>query len=152
QLTLRTQLTPFDLLRPAVQPGAKMGSAWPAEEITLELLSSVVLEVNAPSATLSRTKDKQGRHLTSVRVRPVAGDPIPLEVRMPTGVDPLKLSISYSTKKDPRWRQWPRQRFLLPWARLKNNGTALVTQRPLPELQGGDWERGRRVFFSDLGT
>jgi putative heme-binding domain-containing protein len=38
-------------------------------------------------------------------------------------------------------------RFLLPWAALKKDATQVVAE--IPELKGGDWERGRRVFFSD---
>ncbi|HYT88515.1 MAG TPA: ThuA domain-containing protein [Gemmataceae bacterium] len=151
QLTLRTKLTLFDRLRRAVQPGVKMDSAWPAEEVAVELISSVALEVRSPGSIVSRTKDNQGRHITTVRVRPAQGSPIPVEIKMPTGGNAPGLSVSYYTKEDPRRRSLPRQRFLLPWATLKKDSTA-TTQRDIPELRGGNWERGRRVFFSDLGT
>ena len=41
-------------------------------------------------------------------------------------------------------------RFLVPWADLTAKGTSHQdTKRDIPELAGGSWGRGRRVFFSD---
>jgi putative heme-binding domain-containing protein len=59
---------------------------------------------------------------------------------------------------DPSWRiepkldlarPFPLRRFYLPWAEPKAEPTPLATERKIPELAGGNWLRGRRVFFSE---
>ena len=45
----------------------------------------------------------------------------------------------------------PLRLFLLPWARVKKVAGELLVSRP-PELEGGDWARGREVFFSDAAA
>lgn len=70
---------------------------------------------------------------------------VPLEV--PTGQG-FTLTATYRTEADPRERAIPMEGFLLPWAptarppRPLSRGTA-------PELVGGDWARGRALFFGD---
>src|SRR5262249_53877639 len=54
----------------------------------------------------------------------------------------------FTTAEDERARAMPLRRFLLPWASAKRQ-TAEVALRLPPELQGGNWLRGREVFFSE---
>src|SRR5581483_1684187 len=56
------------------------------------------------------------------------------------------LHIAFFTKEDPRHRPLSLRRFLLPWAAVGE--VAQSAPRRLPELEGGHWLRGRRVFFS----
>jgi putative heme-binding domain-containing protein len=147
-LTLRTRLNLWDMLRPAVQPGSKIDYDWPAEEVTVVLRSPAAFEVKAPGKVTPET-DKAGRRVTHVTVKPTPDSPVPLEVTLPTGSGAAELTVSYHTNEDPRPRALPLHRFLLPWAALKKDTTPATTERDIPELKGGNWERGRRVFFSD---
>jgi putative heme-binding domain-containing protein len=42
----------------------------------------------------------------------------------------------------------PLHRMLLPWAALRRDEAQPLLARKVPELEGGNWARGRRVFFS----
>ncbi len=145
-LTLRTKLNLFDMLRPAVQPGAKIDYEWPPEEVTLVFRGPATLEVKAPGKIATET-DKEGRRIVRVTLKPVADSPIPIEVVMPTSSGAPELEVSYHTKEDSRPRALALHRFLLPRAALKKETTPAVA-REIPELKGGDWARGRRVFLS----
>jgi putative heme-binding domain-containing protein len=147
-LTLRARLNLWDMLRPAVQPGSKIDYQWPAEEVTAVFRAATAFEVKGPGRVAPATTDKDGRHVVRVTVKPAADSPVPFEVVLPTGRDTLDLSVSYHTNEDSRPRALPLHRFLLPWAALKKE-TAQTAERDIPELKGGNWERGRRVFFSD---
>src|SRR5260370_560214 len=61
---------------------------------------------------------------------------------------PAGLSVASGTSEVPRQPALPLHRFLLPWASLKK-AVAPKVERDIPELKGGNWERGRRVLFSD---
>jgi putative heme-binding domain-containing protein len=150
-LTLRTRLQLRDMLRPAVQPGAKLDHAWPAEEVAVLVHSNGTAQVKNPGHVAVRSVTKVGKGVTQVRVvvdgKPGADTPVPFEVTVPTGEGVPELSVSFHTNEDARPRALPLHRFLLPWAALKGDPTPVV--REVPELKGGNWERGRRVFFSD---
>jgi putative heme-binding domain-containing protein len=147
-LTLRTRLNLWDMLRPAVQPGSKIDYEWPAEEVTVVIRSPVDVEVKAAGKAAAVTMDKDGRRILRVTVKPTADSPIPFEVALPTGGAVPELTLSYFTKEDSRPRALPLHRFLLPWAALKKEANP-AEERDVPELKGGNWERGRRVFFSE---
>src|SRR5262249_19990781 len=59
-----------------------------------------------------------------------------------------ELRLTYSTNEDARPRALPLRRVLLPWASVKPAPAETALARP-PELQGGDWSRGRAVFFGE---
>jgi putative heme-binding domain-containing protein len=143
-LTLRTRLNLWDMLRPAVQPGSKIDYEWPPEEVTIVLRSPSEIEVKAAGKAAAATTDKDGR-VVRVTLKAAADSPIPFEVTLPTGTAAPELSVSYSTKEDSRPRALQLHRFLLPWAALKKEPGEV--ERDIPELKGGNWERGRRVFF-----
>ncbi|MFN0126159.1 MAG: hypothetical protein ACKV19_05685 [Verrucomicrobiales bacterium] len=59
-----------------------------------------------------------------------------------------QLRWAWHTAEDARDRVFSLRRFLLPWAQPERpSGFARVTSRP--QIQGGDWARGREIFFSD---
>ncbi len=146
-LTLRTRLNLWDMLRPAVQPGSKIDYQLPPEEVTIVFRSPANVEVKAAGKALTASTDK-GARVLRVTLKPVADSPVPFEVVVPTGRGVPELDVSYFTREDPRPRALPLHRFLLPWAALKKEAGE-VAERDIPELKGGNWERGRRVFFSD---
>jgi putative heme-binding domain-containing protein len=146
-LTLRTKLNLWDMLRPAVQPGSKIDYTWPAEEVTVVFRSSADIAVKSAGKAAPATTDKDGRHVVQVTIKPAVDSPVPFEVTLPTGGAAPELSVSYFTNEDPRPRALALRRFLLLWASLKKE--TAVAERDIPELKGGNWERGRRVFLSE---
>jgi putative heme-binding domain-containing protein len=145
-LTLRTKLNLWQMLRPAVQPGSKLGYSWPDELVTVEFRSTEAVQVEAPVQSATGSIGKGGGRSLRLTMQPAAENPIPFEVVLPTGLK-SSLSVSYHTNEDPRPRALPLHRLLLPWAALKK--ATLVAKAEISELKGGDWERGRRVFFGE---
>ncbi len=149
KLTLRTKLNLVDMLRPAVQLGSQIDYQWPAEEVTLVLSSGSDLEVRQAGRPEPVVRKDTGRRVARLKIKPVTDRPAPLEVMVATGSAGLDLSLSYCTNEDPRPRALQLHRFLLPWAPLKHSPAGDQVQRDIPELKGGNRERGRAVFFSD---
>jgi putative heme-binding domain-containing protein len=59
------------------------------------------------------------------------------------------MSATWSTADDPRPRAFPLRRFLLPWARPESAAPAPEAERSIPEIAGGNWLRGKRIFFGE---
>ncbi|PYK63579.1 MAG: hypothetical protein DME21_02435, partial [Verrucomicrobia bacterium] len=53
------------------------------------------------------------------------------------------------TADDPRPRPFPLRRLLLPWAQPSDTAPAAPMERQVPEIAGGHWLPGKRLFFSD---
>jgi putative heme-binding domain-containing protein len=129
KLIAKFNLNPAQLTRPAVQPGSTLDYSLPPEEVAIKM----------QSASFQMDTGWQ---------RYLDGRPIPLAVDLPTG-DPMDTArVSYCSKEDDRPHSLPLDRFLLPWAPTKEHPPEIVIQQP-PELKGGNWARGRQVFFSD---
>jgi putative heme-binding domain-containing protein len=147
-LTLRTKVNLHDMLRPAVQPGSKIDYEWPPEEVTLVFRARADLEVKTPAGKAASAA-RDGGHVVRVTVKPSADAPVPLEVILATGGGDPGLSVSYHTQEDPRPRALQLSRLLLPWAATRKEEASVAVGRDVPELKGGNWARGRRVFFSE---
>jgi putative heme-binding domain-containing protein len=152
-LTLRTKLDLWHMLRPAVQVGSTLDYTLPNEEVKLEIDAAGVEVKAPPSVSVSTVAATLGmvdvNMLASLKLRPTKGEPIPLEVRLATGGE-TTLEVSYATNEDKRPRALPLHRFLVPWAALERpKDASLDADRDIPELKGGDWARGRAVFFSE---
>jgi putative heme-binding domain-containing protein len=120
-LTLRMKVDLRDILRPAVQPGARLDHAWPAERATLTFSGGTSKELTTSSA-----------------------EPLPVEISLRT---PGELRVHVHTAEDARPRALPLRRFLLPWAsttRERPKGP-----REIPEIAGGRWSAGRELFFGE---
>jgi putative heme-binding domain-containing protein len=141
-LVLRTKLRLKDMLRPAVQPGSKIDYDWPAEDVTLTFQSTRLLEVKAAA------QNQQGHHL-SITVSHPTDAPVLLELRLATGESEPDLHVTYHTNEDARPRALPLHRLLLPWSSAAGQDASATARREIPELAGGDWARGRAVFYSD---
>jgi putative heme-binding domain-containing protein len=146
----RTSLNLRDLLRPAVQPGAKLDYEPPAEQATLCISS------DCPETYIS-INGEPGHWMTAsgigVEVRyslPAGTTSLPVEIQLRhAGGDKLpKLSVTYHTADDPRPRPFPLHRLRLQWSRAEEDAAAeIVENRDLPELEGGDWLLGQKEFF-----
>lgn len=147
RLTLRTQLVLKDLLRPAVQPGARIDYSWPEEHATLTFRSRAEIRVQLSTGSVDGTWQPDGTYLLLLTAKP--GDPLPIEISLLARNGRADLDLSYHTKEDSRPRALPLHRMLLPWARTTPPPEAGLVVRKVPELEGGSWSRGRDVFLSD---
>jgi putative heme-binding domain-containing protein len=79
------------------------------------------------------------------------GEPIDLQLVLTKGKGTADLRIAFRTSEDKRLRPLQPRRFLLPWApnKLTQQEVPTAVAREWPELKGGNWLRGRRIFFSN---
>jgi putative heme-binding domain-containing protein len=142
-LELRAQLDLWSMLHPAIQPGAKLAYTYPPEIVTVILKSRAALKIN--DTNFVRVNSHEFRvTLTSAQYQW-----LPLDITLPTGKGGADLEISWFTDEDPRPRAFPLRRILLPWAKPESSATLAVGPRVIPQIAGGDWERGRQVFFGE---
>src|SRR4030095_1660612 len=73
----------------------------------------------------------------------------PVEFRLSTGTAAPVLMLTWSTTDDPRQRSFPLRRFLLPFARPVDEPVTTPATRSNLEITGGNWLRGRRLFFGE---
>jgi putative heme-binding domain-containing protein len=149
QLKLRCQLDLWQMLRPAVQPGSMLDYSPPPEEVTLVFESPELIAIQTPQNVVKETKTKDGRTQIQVKLNPKEGDLIPVEVELATREKMPTLHVSFFTNEDSRPRSLALNRHLLPWAATKRQSESDVVQREISELNGGNWARGRELFFSD---
>jgi putative heme-binding domain-containing protein len=147
RLTLRMNVDLWQMLRPAVQPGSTIGYRLPDEEVTLTMSASAPMVVKGPAAGASSGSIDERRHAVRISVTPKERQPIPLEIALATG-GPSKLELSWTTREDSTPRAVPLRRTLLPWATLEKPKDDLV-RREILELKGGDWARGRAIFYGE---
>ncbi len=145
-LVLRTQLDLHLMLRTAIQPGGKLDFEYPPETVTVTLKSGTRLEIKTSSAA---KLDRRGEGEIRVTTETKANGWLPLELSLATGGDvDARLDIAWHTAEDIRPRALMLRRVLLPWATHRTGEPAATTERKIPEIAGGDWERGRQVFAS----
>jgi putative heme-binding domain-containing protein len=148
-LTLRTKLDLWQMLRPAVQPGARIDHQWPEERVTLVFRAASPLEVRTPQGTAAVKEDTGGKRTAEVMVQPREGEPVPVEVTLRLGEAPADLDVTFHTAEDARPRALPLRRLILPWAALRRESAAA---RVIPEIEGGNWSRGRAVYFGETAA
>jgi putative heme-binding domain-containing protein len=143
-LTLRAQLDLWQMLHPATQPESKLDYEYPPETVT------VVLKANSPlTVSVGTNRAPIVRNEARITTQPKENRWLPLEVTLATGGSQPRLDVSWFTAEDPRPRPFPLRRILLPWARPH---VAVAAATHVAELDGGDWERGRGLFFGDQAT
>jgi putative heme-binding domain-containing protein len=149
-LALHCHLNLWQMLRPAVQPGSSLDYAPAPEQVTLVLEAPEPFRAKVDGTTMSEAKKTGVGWRIEVQSIPKELQPIDLSVEMTTSKAPA-LKIATYTKEDARLRAIALHRFLLPWASTAASRPIALesTERPMAELKGGDWARGRQVFFSD---
>jgi putative heme-binding domain-containing protein len=120
RLELRGQLDLNLMLRPAIQQGSKLDYEYAPETVTVEV---------GPEKLSAKTP----------------GPWVPLKLSLATGPG-VEVAVSWRTAEDPRPRALPLHRLLLPWARPAGAVEAVAAT---PEIEGGRWEEGRKLFFGD---
>ncbi|MBP7142647.1 MAG: c-type cytochrome [Opitutaceae bacterium] len=142
RLHLRGQLDLQSMLRPVFQEGSSEDNGIKTAE-TVEVLFTASAPLDVKVATGARL-ERVGKNV----VRLVADSPkawIPFEAALETspGAEP-SLEIHWSTGDDPRPRALPLRRVLVPWA---SPGNVLSGKAVIPELAGGDWKAGEKLFY-----
>ena len=153
ELTLKVQLNLTDMLRPAVQSGAKLDYKLPAEVVTVYVQAPQPVDLHPipdGSGILTIQPKRGGSATTSVNLSPKRDRSIPVTIRLPKDREAASLKVWYSTSKDQQsTRPFPLRRALVPWADVKADiGKPVALPRP-KELDGGSWARGRKVFFGE---
>ena len=144
-LVLRTQLDLWQMLHPAVQPGSRLDYEYPAEKVTVVFQSNSKVELDARGKQAT-----SGEHEARFSSDSIENHWIPVEITIvgEGGREP-NLDVAWFTAEDSRLRPFPLRRILLPWA--KPNIAAAIASNT-PEIEGGDWERGKKLFFGDQAT
>ena len=144
KLTLRAQLDLWSMLHPLVQPGAKLDYEYPPETVTVGLKSASMLELK----TRAKTKRLSG-HEIYFTVTGQQNHWLHVEITLATGEAEPDLEVFWFTNEDPRPRALPLRRILLPWAVPYTGESFMAKARQIPEIAGGDWQRGKTIFFSE---
>jgi putative heme-binding domain-containing protein len=146
-LALRGQLNLWEMLQPAIQPGAKLDYERPPEEVTVVFGAAAPFDFEFEHKAFQSESTDTGRQQVTVHHRSQQAW-LPFALTIETHEKPLALTAIWFTAQDPRPRAFPLRRFLLPWA--EPNGAASLSQPrpPPPELAGGDWLQGRNIYFS----
>jgi len=141
KLSLCCQLDLWQMLHPATQPGSKLDYEYPPEAVTVVLKTDGKLEAQT-TAKVERVSDHEVRLTTN----PAENVWLPLQLHLTSARSEPRLDVSWFTAEDARPRPLPLRRILLPWAK-PNVAPAIVNR--IPEIEGGNWERGKKIFFGE---
>ncbi len=149
-LELRTQLDLKDILRPAVQPGSKIDYSWPLERVVATLKSSslIACSTETPDAIdgilqvedgfqISTSSDRHGLVSVNLKLRTGSKNEVP------------QIAVFTATNEDSTARPIPLHRMQLPWITGGRDQNTENQTIQVAELEGGNWGKGRRVFFSE---
>jgi len=149
-LVLRGQLDLWQMLQPAVQPGAKLDHEPPLEEVTVHLSSAVGGTVRFGDEAEKDLERRGAAFEAAFTTRALEHRWVTWQLRLRTQQVWPHCNIYWTTASDRATvRPFPLRRFLLPWATPKVEPTVPVLDRRIPELAGGQWLRGKRIFFGD---
>jgi putative heme-binding domain-containing protein len=137
------------MLRPAIQPGSTIDYRWPEEEVAVHFSADRDFSLKAAPQAAIRASNRDGQFSKSLTLRPRLDEWLEIELAIPTSQSPAQLQVWWTTQEDNRPRVLALHRMLLPWARIKPAEASAESRREIPELAGGKWSRGRRVFFDD---
>jgi putative heme-binding domain-containing protein len=143
-LILRGQLNLWSMLHPAIQPGEKLSYTYPPETVTVIFKSGgkMKLKTTVPQKRVEANEFQ----ITTISKE---GQWIPLEITLATSQKSPELDISWFTDEDPRPRAMPLRRVLLPWATPSSDEPPAPAVRKIPEIAGGNWQRGKTIFYGE---
>ncbi|MEO5801955.1 MAG: hypothetical protein ABIR24_00375, partial [Verrucomicrobiota bacterium] len=167
KVKIRAQLNLWQMLHAATQPDSELDFKYPDETVTVVLKSKSPMQVNAPTMKQERIGETE-IHLTAVAKEnnwfhlevtlqnstgrfgvPPGGTGEPPEGGTPNPTLEPTLDVFWFTVEDSRQRALPLRRIFLPWALPEQNGDGKKIERNVPEIAGGNWLSGRKIFFSD---
>jgi len=136
KLTLSTRLDLANMLRPRTQPGSKLDYEPAPEEVTVSLRCDSPVSLKGPGIS------SQGKPVKfSKKVNPAAAWQ-DLDIEIPTPVS--RLEMTFHTSIDATERPLSVTRFHMPFADAR---TEVAHKALLPQLAGGDRERGKALYF-----
>jgi putative heme-binding domain-containing protein len=148
-LELRTSIDLSNMLRPMVQPGSHLDYTLPPEQVTLRFESNADFKLNAGAAEI-KSSQVDGKFTRSFTITLKESEPWPVEIDLPTGNTSPALSVSFTTQEDNHPRPLALRRFILPWAKPQTGSASVATTlAEIPELKGGDWLRGKNLFYGN---
>lgn len=146
QITFKTRLNLWHMLRPDKQPESELNYNLPPEDVNLILKSSGPLSIKAQDAIVSASTKKGAFYETRLLYKSTSEKAYPLEVSMETSGEEPHFEVFYTTAEDERPRALQNHRFFVPWlTEIFSNEVKRTTA--IPELTGGNWERGKKLFF-----
>jgi putative heme-binding domain-containing protein len=120
----------------------------PPEDVKFTLKSSDPLEIKVDSKIISNSQNVGQFYETQLTINHVVEKAYLLEVSMNTSLKEPLLELIYSTNEDPRPRVLQTHRFFLPW--LEDIYSKEISfAKEIPELAGGNWSRGKNLFFGE---
>jgi putative heme-binding domain-containing protein len=146
-LNMRGQLDLWQMLRPALQPGSTIDYTLPDEDVSVMFAAPqlVAIEPEARYDALPRLGHGMPGRVLAIKPQPNQTFPVKVALNLESARDTLR--VSWHTKEDRRPRTLPIHRTLAPWVQKKAD--AAIAERLHPELEGGNWLKGRDVFFGD---
>jgi putative heme-binding domain-containing protein len=119
------------------------------EQTTLKLEANQSFEGSLARRDFKSAPALRGKHEVTL-ILDSAGEPTELSVKTSTGhfPNPLQLHASFHTATDPTERPLPLSWIALPWAPAPPPKT-VASSSPPAELAGGDFQRGKEIFFGD---
>jgi len=116
------------------------------EEVTVAFSAAAPFKIQFENNGISSKAGAEGREQVLLHHKSQEAW-LPFELSIPTGQKDLDLKAVWFTARDSRPRAFQLRRFLAPWA--EPNGTTNHSQEiPVPpEIAGGDWLEGRKIFF-----
>ena len=146
KVTFSAKLNVWNMLRPDIQPEAILDFNYVPEDAFFVFKSSEPLEIKADSASLSKSVKKGELYETKLAFERVAERAYKVEVSMNTTDKAPVLELHYFTSDDPTPRALQPHRFFLPWLEeIYSNEISPAME--IPELAGGNWSRGKELFF-----
>ena len=145
-LNLETQLDVWQMLRPTIQKGAQLDYQYPPETVTLFFASTSHSFAVQMSGKMHVSTRGHVSHDVSITL-PSQKVWVPMKLILDLEGERIpNLTVTWSTAEDRRVRALPLRRFIQPWASPgEESATAFVPARP--EIQGGNWARGKEIFF-----
>lgn len=146
--TFKTKLDLWNMLRPDIQPESSLGYQYKSEDVTLTFTSSEPLEITAPDGEISESVKNSEVYETNIEFEQIEKRAYNLEISMKTTESSPVLGVHYSTSEDDRPRALQTHRFFLPWLEKINPEEEKIAEQR-PELFGGNWSKGKRLFFNE---
>ena len=146
KVTFKARLNLWNMLRSDTQPESSLDYKLPPEDVNIFFRSSAPLAIIATSASPSPSVKKGKYYETQITFKQVEKQAYALEVSMNTTSKAPVLEVHYTTREDARPRALQPHRFFLPWLEdIYSHEVSPV--KVIPELAGGNWSRGKELFF-----
>ncbi|MBI1324695.1 hypothetical protein GC170_16120 [bacterium] len=147
ELRMKFRLDLRKMLQPAIQPGARLDFEYPPETVTVRFSSSGKIQLDSPA------EHRSNGNSAEINVDNSKTEMVDFEFRSKFLAGEPRISIQFSTAADPMPRTLPLRRFFVPWSAIGEESRSEPSSKPeIPEIAGGRWSRGRKVFFGDSAS